>query len=448
MSETKKPLLVKTFSCPSCGGTVTIRAIGSSLNVVCSYCSSIIDASNENYIVIETFTNKIKRKQIIQLGDRGNLSGTVWENIGYMERCDQSGKYVWSEYLLFNPIHGYRWLTEYGGHWSFVKPIKDHPKLDRLFHQTNIKYSKNEYKLFNKGTAKVTFVLGEFYWQVRIGEKVDLIEFIYPPEIISIEKSEDEITWSIGTYIPAETIKEAFNIKKSMPMQSGIAPNQPSLYGLENSNKIKKLWEIFFISLTLIQICFFIFPSSEVVYSGQLEFRSTDREKTKVTPKFVLPDKETNLKFKFQSPLNDSWLELQVELINDDNGDSVEFEEGMEYYSGYDSDGHWSEGSDITEKMVTAIPKGNYHLNIEVSGPTLLRDPNVDPSSLTWLSDVSPVTLSVEVKTGGTIWSNYIIAMILLSIFPIVNIWRRHSFESERWSESDYSPYNSDEEED
>jgi hypothetical protein len=101
---------VKTFSCPNCAGSVNIRAIGSTINVVCSYCSSIIDTNDENYKVVDAFTNKVQRRTIIALGQRGELFGTLWETIGYMERCDQSGQYVWSEYLLFNH-HPYQNIT-------------------------------------------------------------------------------------------------------------------------------------------------------------------------------------------------------------------------------------------------------------------------------------------------------------------------------------------------
>ena len=28
--------------------------------------------------------------------------------------------YDWYEYLLYNPYNGFRYLTEYQGHWSFI----------------------------------------------------------------------------------------------------------------------------------------------------------------------------------------------------------------------------------------------------------------------------------------------------------------------------------------
>ena len=207
MEETKRPY-VKTFSCPNCAGSVNIRAIGSSINVVCSYCSSVIDTNDENYKVVDTFTNKIKRRQVIGLGQRGELYGTLWEVIGYMERVEQSGTYTWSEYLLFNPLKGFRWLTEYAGHWSFVTTLKDHLEEHPPNNPLYASYKNKEYTTFSIGTATVTFVIGEFYWQVRIGEKVDMIEFISPPETLTLEKNSEERVWSVGLYTSAEIIKK------------------------------------------------------------------------------------------------------------------------------------------------------------------------------------------------------------------------------------------------
>ena len=36
------------------------------------------------------------------------------------------------------------------------------------------------------------------------------------------------------------------------------------------------------------------------------------------------------------------------------------------------------------------------------------------------------------------LWSNYVLAMIFLALFPLFSRWRRNAFESQRWSESDF----------
>src|SRR3978361_771183 len=37
---------VRALTCPSCGGTVTLRAAGYTVTVACEYCGSILDVTN------------------------------------------------------------------------------------------------------------------------------------------------------------------------------------------------------------------------------------------------------------------------------------------------------------------------------------------------------------------------------------------------------------------
>ena len=36
-------------------------------------------------------------------------------------------EYRWSEYLLYNPYKGYRYLTEYNGHWNDIRTLRALP---------------------------------------------------------------------------------------------------------------------------------------------------------------------------------------------------------------------------------------------------------------------------------------------------------------------------------
>ena len=49
--------------------------------------------------------------------------------IGFQQRSTQSGgeTYSWREYLLFNPYKGFRYLTEFDGHWNFVARHRRRP---------------------------------------------------------------------------------------------------------------------------------------------------------------------------------------------------------------------------------------------------------------------------------------------------------------------------------
>jgi hypothetical protein len=86
------------------------------------------------------------------------------------------------------------------------------------------------YKLFQVATAHTTYVLGEFPWQVRVGESVRVEDYIKVPRMLSAEITGNEVTWSLGEYIAGKDIWTAFQLPGSAPQAQGIYPNQPSPY--------------------------------------------------------------------------------------------------------------------------------------------------------------------------------------------------------------------------
>ena len=116
---------VKALSCPSCGGTVTLRAAGYTVTVACEYCGSILDVTNPEVRLITEYRHAAESLEI-PLGTRGTLKGVEWEVVGYVRRSER-GAYPWEEYLLFNPYHGYRWLVTNGRGWSFGEMLTRTP---------------------------------------------------------------------------------------------------------------------------------------------------------------------------------------------------------------------------------------------------------------------------------------------------------------------------------
>jgi hypothetical protein len=536
---------VRTFNCPSCQGVLRIRAAGQSLSIACGSCGAILDATNENYQIIEQGSQKGQRYQVIQLGQRGKLHGTLWEVIGYMERVDGSGVFSWSEYLLFNPMKGFRWLTEFDGHWNYVMNTKSRPDESSLSRRKATLLNK-DYHLFHRGSAKVTYVLGEFYWRVHVGEKANVEDFVSPPEILSKEMTKDEVTWSLGTYVEASEIKQAFAGDAAMPPKIGVAPNQPSTYGT-SSKEVLGLWGMFLCLLLVAQFVIVIMSSGSRVYFEEMVFSPLDSDRMKVSAPFEMKDGMTNVEIEIEAPVSNNWLEIQGDLVNDETGEVTEFEEGVEFYSGSDSDGYWSEGSRRNTIVLSSIPAGKYHLNLEATGTALpslsvasqatdkiVTPTNAAPRTEKWpnglVKSIEPIVngkiegiayyfhdngkpyaeipffrgekhgkyrvlrpdgtvdqelnyrfgklhgssrwfdadgnlkqsvdyqdgivvqdsgkkalgnfpVSIRVRRDVVTWSNFLWSFFLISVFPMFIWWRSRSFEVNRWSTSDFSPY-------
>ena len=54
-----------------------------------------------------------------------------------------------------------------------------------------------------------------------------------------------------------------------------------------------------------------------------------------------------------------------------------------------------------------------------------------------------PVRDTIEVRSGGAGWSNFVIVLLFLATFPIFTYLRHAAFESGRWAESDHAPVSS-----
>lgn len=425
---------LKTFNCPQCGSIVEIRAQGLSLSVVCSSCRSIIDSSNETYQILQKAQKVIAYKPLIPLGRRGKLFGTLWEVIGCMERADGTDTYYWTEYLLFNPTKGFAWLTEANGHWNFMHKARILPKETNSFNLRNmlnkVNYLGKDYQLYHRGTARVKFVMGEFYWRVQIGDETNVEDYIRPPEILSLEESGTEKTWSIGQYVEVADVKKNFLITEPMPMVSGVSPNQIASFH-SYSEDIFKYATLFISIICFIQFYALVDANSKSDFVESFSYTSRAEPMNYTSGSFELSHQYSNLEIELSSDVDNNWIEVGVDLINDETGENREFEMGTEFYSGYDSDGRWTEGSRKNEIVISGIPKGKYHLNLQALGNR---------------SNMSAVNFSVSITHGVLAWKNFFIFVGLLVLFPLLLWWRQRTFEMRRWADSDYSPFRSHQE--
>jgi hypothetical protein len=191
---------------------------------------------------------------VIPLGTKGRIRGVEYTVIGFMERfvVHEGTKYPWTEYLLYEPRTGFRWLVHSDSHWNFVEPISA-GEVSRS--ALNARYHGDDFRLFQHGTAKVHHVLGEFYWRVAVGEKVKTKDYVCPPRMLSIESSDNksggEMNVSLGTYMHVEEVEAAFGVR-DLPRPWSPGPNQPP----PRNASIFTTWAAFLLVLILMDVVF------------------------------------------------------------------------------------------------------------------------------------------------------------------------------------------------
>jgi hypothetical protein len=410
---------VQALHCSKCGNSLTIRGLKQTEAMACDACGSIIDLTDENFRILSTFQSKIKYRPLLALGSRGKLRGDLWEVIGFMRRAItvEGVDYEWSEYLLFNPYKGFRWLSEYNGHWNFLKPTHQVPKTKEGGKRPEVRYLDQTFLHFQTAEARVVYVMGEFYWKVQAGEKCQVTDYVSPPLILSREKTEQEVVWSIGEYQEPETIGMAFQPGTPLPPRIGVAPNQPSPY-TGQSAWLWKLFGSFVAAAVLIHLLLLLLAQNKLVYENRFIFRQADKEKALVTDTFEVPGRTANLVVKSSANVNNNWIYLHLTLINEE-GRAYDFGREISYHHGVEGGESWSEGSSLDEATLPAVPAGKYYLRIEPESPASL------------------VNYKIQIYRDVPRWIFFWLALGALCFLPLVMKWRSSRFEAARWAESD-----------
>ncbi|HEX9962408.1 MAG TPA: hypothetical protein VGB00_15845, partial [Pyrinomonadaceae bacterium] len=130
-----------------------------------------------------------------------------------------------------------------------------------------------------------------------------------------------------------------------------------------------------------------------------------------------------NVRITASAPVNNSFAELDVDLINEQNNEVESVNIPIEYYSGVDEGEAWTEGGQTSDSTISSLPAGRYLLRVEG----------------TWQNFQQPLSVSVKVEQNVTRGMNFCCAFLMLALVPFFSLIRKWMFESRRWSESMFS---------
>jgi len=218
------------LNCPQCGGPLELFAPDVSERVTCPSCSALIDCGQGKLEYLTTLKTKKSPRPLLPMGSRARIGNVEWTLIGFLQRyvVYEGKRYYWTEYLLYQPAEGFRWLVNSDQHWNFVSPV---PPGEVSGGGMTVAWNGQTFRLYQKGTAYVGYVLGEFYWTISLGETADTRDYIAPPLMLSFEGSgtsvSSEMNISVGRYMPHEEVEAAFGVQ-DLPRPWGVSPNQPA----------------------------------------------------------------------------------------------------------------------------------------------------------------------------------------------------------------------------
>ncbi|MEP7309180.1 MAG: DUF4178 domain-containing protein [Acidobacteriota bacterium] len=420
---------VQAVNCPNCGAATAVRTFGHAVNVVCQSCRSILDAKDPGVTILQKYKEAVPVDPLIPLGTRGTIPGwqPAFEVVGFQVRqilVDEVA-YRWREYLLFNPYHGFRYLTEYGGHWNVVATLRSLPDGDHLPGDSGIRtYQGQDYRHFQTATATTVFVLGEFPWQVRVGDQVAVVDYVAPSQLLSAEVNADkEVTWSLGVYAKGKDIWSGLSMPGQPPVVEGVFADQPSPYqGV--SGRMWRQAALLMALAAIVWIAHLFTARQQQAFRQALVYNPpSTQDASLVTPVFELDGRASAVQVETASNLANQWMDVGYALINNDTGQAFEFAEDLSYYNGVDGGEAWSEGSPAASFTLPSVPAGRYFLRIEPEGERTGK-----PVGYT-------VTVVRDVATS--VW--FLGALMLIVLPPLMTSFRAAAFERRRWQESDHA---------
>ena len=418
---------VERLNCSNCGGPLNLVAPDQSERIVCPNCGGIHDVTAEgNLKYLEALKQK-GPKPLIPLGSKGKIGDVEYVVAGFMQRSvTYDIKYYWTEYLLYNAKVGFRWLVDGDDHWSFAEPIAAG---DITVNPKTLVYQGTTFRIYTAAKATVEYVVGEFYWKVQVGEKVDTADYIAPPLGISKEtsgaKHTKEVNYSLARYMPVAEVEQAFGVT-GLPKPAKVGMLQP--YG---GGKVRDLWAKLVAALFIMAILLAVTRPRKEVFSQAFDFANlppaadtpaAQQKNTRVvfTPTFNLSGK--NLEIEGYAPVTNSWVYVGGDIGSEGNGLLEGFDLPIEYYEGYD-DGKWTEGNRRQVAYVSAVPAGQYSIRLEAQ----------------WDEKSTPPPVMITVKEGVFRWTHFWLAVLLVTIPAILFGFRKARFEGARWEDAGYT---------
>ena len=420
----------KVFRCPACGSPMQTR--GKDIVAAgCASCGAVVDTSDETYKLISKAMGQRdeKYKPRLPLGSKGTLEGKPVEVIGFLVKQTkiEGITYDWREYLLAGEHGTYRWLTEYNGHWNIVDVLSKPPP-GGIIEVDNVRYEGEVFKHFSTTpSAEVIQVAGEFTWRVRRGETNRVVDYVAPPLMLSRESTSNDLSWSRGVYAAPEVIATAFSLKQGLSDPVGVYANQPNPWSETHAKVCKSFWKLAVLAIVL-QTMFALIGGGKLLLRESVEFLPSHADETWTSREFTVSGKGSKVVVRNETSLANNWIGLDMTLVNKASGAAWPASREISYYYGNDGGESWSEGSRDDEVVFLDIPPGTYYLAVD---PEMSTETPV------------PVRDTLEIKTGGAGWSNFVLLLIFLVAFPIFTRMRVASFETRRWMESDHPPVTS-----
>lgn len=432
-NRTRPPYQVKTSRCVTCDAPISLYSEKSQL-VTCEYCGEKLDCSQEELKALGKDNDENPGNFRFQLHQE-----CTWEAVKYkvIARIRSADKWdgVITEYLLFHPFQGTKWISIYDGEdeleFSISEPSHTLPR-ENAFSlsegKTLVTEDGEKWRWEEENKIYITYVDGALPWLAKIGDshsEIELVNLKNKKRSLCVEKSSSsegssELEYSVFKTVSNSVIYRAFGEESSTPKKS------------TSKKEIPKAFRIIMQLLSIAATIFFFFSCfiSDKERIATFNFTPSEVSTEILSPTFEVEQADTHKAFELEyiAGVDNSWLSLNIGVVSSPESaekkqvytEVLRKEEGLpteqqtklrhladvdiSYYHGYSGGESWSEGS-TSESQLLMFPEGGKY-RIFLSGVSGYAETALAKNSI-------PLTVNVY-KNANTI--RYYILMAVFSL--------------------------------
>lgn len=407
------------FKCVQCGTVTAVDLPFQPLVFACPHCGESYFWSDQGFR-LGTGYDKTYVQSRIPVGSKGKLKGRDLIVTGSMTKRVYS-HYYYEEYTLVDAKGNFFYLSQSDGHFIFLEEFESTMEFDGRLH---IQHENREYKLYDKPEARVSDAQG-FFDEELPKVPIKMFEFISPPYMISIEDFGGPRFYK-GEHVSRREVGKAFP-QFAMPPKIGVGIVQP--FALPFAN-LALVFAVVAILMCLTHYGIYKDQKQQQVLRQTLAFSDFDGKEF-TSPSFTLSGGSAPLSITVQSPVDNSWANLNVALVDENTSDEVNANKDIEYYHGYTDGENWTEGSQTEDFNICGVAAGKYHLVL---------------TPMKAAEDQTAREMEVNVVWNTPSFDNVILVCVFMIVFAAIVYFFNYQFEKNRWIESDYSSYGNGEE--
>jgi hypothetical protein len=394
----------RAIRCASCGSPNAVKDEAAKL-VVCGHCGNHLDLSGDEQVVLGE--GRVKQWAFpLELGERFRFKGVRHEVIARMAHIED-GDYseCTRDYLLYHPSRGSLWLSEYGGSWSWSRPTHVMPAGPTAGLTATDRFETGDgrrWVVSETGEYELLYVDGSLPWTARIGDRVRYVDCVADggsDEQYEITEEKGQREFGRGAALPISSVRRALG--------------RDDVSGVEKSTsvaeKLRAVRAVLGLALVALVInggaSLFCWQSGSTV----LDEAFTDDQMTAgaFSSPFTVPGKGGLLKIRTTAiALNNDWMAANLALVEGEETVAHVLDADMEYYTGRDADGSWSEGS-RSETLYVRVPRGGSY-RVLVQG--------ISAHGNDAGGDESHHGMSVRVQTGARLFHFFVGGSILAAL--------------------------------